>query len=110
MPGGSRLVTAVDQVWATDITSIPLEKGFLDLMAIVDHFSRNVVSWKAEISLASFPWRYCHVRPHSSLGGRTPHEVYTEAKPFLPSGVNDIRGQNCPTKGTHIRPCPWAES
>jgi putative transposase len=24
--------------------------------------------WEAEISLARFLWRYCHVRPHSSLG------------------------------------------
>ena len=24
--------------------------------------------WDAEISLARFLWRYCHVRPHSSLG------------------------------------------
>jgi putative transposase len=163
-----RLVTAVDQVWATDITYIPLEKGFLYLVAIVDLFSRNVLSWKlsnsldtefclealemaleggrkaeifhsdqgcqftssdfvarlqsekikiswsgrkrcydnimverlwrtvkyeevylraysdgweAEINLARFLWRYCHVRPHSSLGGRTPHEVYTETEP-----------------------------
>lgn len=34
--------------------------------------------WEAEISLARFLWRYCHVRPHSSLGGSTPHAVYTE--------------------------------
>jgi putative transposase len=34
--------------------------------------------WEAEISLARFLWRYCHVRPHSSLGGRTPHDVYNE--------------------------------
>jgi putative transposase len=34
--------------------------------------------WEAEISLARFLWRYCHVRPHSSLGGRTHHEVYNE--------------------------------
>ena len=161
-------VTAVDQAWATDITYIPLQKGFLYLVAIMDLFSRNVLSWKlsnsldtefclealemalgggrrpeifhsdqgcqftsgdfvarlqaeeiriswsgrkrcydnilverlwrtvkyeevylraysdgweAEISLARFLWRYCHVRPHSSLRGRTPHEGYTEAKP-----------------------------
>jgi putative transposase len=161
-------VRAVDQVWATGITCIPLHKGFLYLVAIVDLFSRNVLSWKlsnsldtefclealeaalgggrkpeifhsdqgcqftsstfvarlqaeeikiswsgrkrcydnilverlwrtvkyeevylraysdgweAEISLARFLWRYCHVRPHSSLGGKTPHEVYTEAEP-----------------------------
>ena len=162
------LVTAVDQVWATDITYIPMRKGFLYLVAIVDLFSRNILSWKlsnsletefcldaleialeggrkpeifhsdqgcqftssdfvarlqaekikiswsgrkrcydnilverlwrtvkyeevylraysdgweAEISLARFLWKYCHVRPHSALGGRTPHEVYTENEP-----------------------------
>ena len=30
----------------TDITYIPLQKGFLYLVAIVDLFSRNVLSWK----------------------------------------------------------------
>lgn len=168
-----RQVRAVDQVWATDITCIPLQKGFLYLVAIVDLFSRNLFSfgeafgysWKlsnsldtefcldalemaleggrrpeifhsdqgcqftsgdfvarlqaeaikiswsgrkrchdnilverlwrtvryeevylhaysdggeAEISPPRFLWRYCHARPHSSLGSRTPHEAYIE--------------------------------
>ena len=42
----AKKITAVDQVWATDITYIPLQKGFLYLVAIVDLFSRNVLSWK----------------------------------------------------------------
>ena len=37
--------------------------------------------WEAEIGLARFLWRYCHVRPRSSLAGITPHEVYTETEP-----------------------------
>ena len=160
-------VRGIDQVWATDITYIPLQKGFLYLVAIVDLFSRHVLSWKlsnsldtefclealemalagghkpeifhsdqgcqftstafvarlkaeeveiswsgrrrcydnilverlwrtlkyeevylraysdgweAETCLAQFIWRYCNVRPHSSLGGRTPQEVYTETE------------------------------
>ena len=155
-------IRAADQIWATDITYIPLQRGFLYLLAIVDLFSRNVLSWKlsnsldtefclqalemalsgglkpeifhsdqgcqftssdfvarlreetiriswsgrkrcydiilverlwrtlkyeevylhayndgweAEVNLARFLWRYCHVRPHSSLGGKTPQEV-----------------------------------
>ena len=40
-----REITAVDQAWATDITYIPLQKGFLYLVAIVDLFSRNVYSF-----------------------------------------------------------------
>jgi len=46
-----RAVTAPDQVWATDITYIPLRKGFLYLVAIVDLFSRHVLSWKLSNSL-----------------------------------------------------------
>jgi|688.fasta_scaffold02326_20 putative transposase len=45
------MVTAVDQVWATDITYIPMRKGFLYLVAIVDLFSRNILSWKLSNSL-----------------------------------------------------------
>jgi len=41
-----KLVTSVDQVWATDITYIPLPKGFLYLLAVVDLFSSHVLSWK----------------------------------------------------------------
>jgi putative transposase len=37
--------------------------------------------WEAEISLAHFLCRYCHVWPHSSLGGKTPLEVYNETEP-----------------------------
>ena len=44
-------VRAVDQVWATDITYIPLQKGFLYLVAIMDLYSRYVVSWRLSNSL-----------------------------------------------------------
>jgi hypothetical protein len=44
-------IKAVDQVWATDVTYIPLRKGFLYLVAVVDLFSRHVLSWKLSNSL-----------------------------------------------------------
>ena len=34
-----------NQVWATDITYIPMEKGFMYLMAVIDLYSRYVVHW-----------------------------------------------------------------
>ena len=34
-----------DQVWSTDITYIPMVRGFLYLVAIMDWFSRYVLSW-----------------------------------------------------------------
>jgi len=34
-----------NQVWATDITYIPMAKGFMYLVAIIDLFSRKILSW-----------------------------------------------------------------
>lgn len=42
-----------NQVWGTDITYIPTEAGYLFLVAILDLFSRYVVSWKTSESLES---------------------------------------------------------
>jgi len=39
-------VNRVDQVWAADITYIPMAQGFLYLIAIMDWHSRYVVAWK----------------------------------------------------------------
>ena len=39
-------VNRVDQVWASDITYIPMAQGFLYLVAIMDWHSRHVVAWK----------------------------------------------------------------
>jgi hypothetical protein len=44
-------VTRPDQVWATDITYIPMARGFVYLIAIVDWFSRRVLSWRLSITL-----------------------------------------------------------
>ncbi len=40
-----------NQVWATDITYIPMARGFVYLIAIVDWFSRRVLSWPLSITL-----------------------------------------------------------
>jgi len=39
-------VNRVDQVWAADITYIPMAQGFLYLVAIMDWHSRRVLAWK----------------------------------------------------------------
>ena len=39
-------VNRVNQVWAADITYIPMAKGFLYLIAIMDWHSRYVVAWR----------------------------------------------------------------
>lgn len=42
-----------NQVWATDITYLPMERGFMYLVAIVDWYSRYVISWRLSNSLES---------------------------------------------------------
>jgi putative transposase len=40
-----------NQVWAMDITYIPMARGFVYLAAVVDWFSRRVLSWQVSITL-----------------------------------------------------------
>jgi putative transposase len=39
-------IERVNQVWSTDITYIPLPNGFLYLTAVIDWYSRYVLSWR----------------------------------------------------------------
>jgi putative transposase len=40
-----------NQVWCSDLTYIPMKKGFLYLMAVMDWHSRKVLSWKLSNTL-----------------------------------------------------------
>lgn len=40
------LIDRPNHVWSTDITYIPLQKGFMYLTAIIDWYSRYVISWR----------------------------------------------------------------
>lgn len=44
-------VTRPNQVWAMDITYIPMARGFVYLAAVVDWFSRRVLAWRVSISM-----------------------------------------------------------
>jgi putative transposase len=39
------------QVWCADITYIPMAKGFVYLVAVMDWFSRRVLSWRLSITM-----------------------------------------------------------
>lgn len=43
--------TRVNQVWSTDITYIRLHGGFISLVAVMDWFSRYVLSWAVSITM-----------------------------------------------------------
>ena len=44
-------ITRPNQVWAMDITYIPMARGFVYLAALVDWFSRRVLAWRLSITI-----------------------------------------------------------
>ena len=46
-------INGPDQVWCTDITYIPLQTGFMYLVAVMDWWSRHVLAWETSDTLDS---------------------------------------------------------
>lgn len=46
-------ITGPDHVWSTDITYIPMQRGFMYLVAVMDWYSRYVLSWELSNSMES---------------------------------------------------------
>ena len=44
-------ITRSNQVWAMDITYIPMARGFVYLAVVLDWFSRRVLSWRLSITM-----------------------------------------------------------
>jgi putative transposase len=44
-------ITNPNQVWASDITYIPMRRGFMYMIAIIDVFSRKILSWSISNSM-----------------------------------------------------------
>ncbi len=44
-------VTRPNQVWAMDITYVPMRRGFVYLAAVIDWFTRKVLAWRGSITL-----------------------------------------------------------
>ncbi len=61
------------QVWATDITYIPMAKGFVYLVAIVDWFSRKVLAWRVSITMQA---DFCIEALEEALGRYGKPEIF----------------------------------
>jgi putative transposase len=62
-------VTRPDQVWASDITYVPLRHGFLYLVAVMDWYSRYVISWRLSNTLTG---SFCLEALDEALAQATP--------------------------------------
>lgn len=47
------LIERPNQVWATDITYLPMAKGFVYLVAILDLYSRKVLAWRVSNAMTT---------------------------------------------------------
>lgn len=45
------LIDRPNQVWSTDITYIPMQDGFMYLTAVIDWYSRYILSWRISNTL-----------------------------------------------------------
>ncbi len=57
-------VSRVNQVWAADITYIPMAQGFVFLVAIIDWYSRRVLAWRLSNTLET---NFCVEALHEAL-------------------------------------------
>lgn len=64
-----------NQVWSADITYIPMRRGFLYLFAIIDLFSRYVVSWSLSSSMEA---DFCVDALKGALGKASPEIMNTD--------------------------------
>jgi putative transposase len=58
-----------DQVWCSDITYLRLQHGFAYLVAVMDWFSRYVISWELSLSLDC---HFCNEALQAALRGDRP--------------------------------------
>jgi len=68
-------VVRPDQVWAADLTYIRLLRGFIYLVAIMDWFSRYVLSWEISITLET---DFCVSALRRALEDRRPEIFNTD--------------------------------
>lgn len=70
-----REITKPDEVWAADITYIPMRSGFMYLVAIIDWYSRYVLAWRLSNSLES---SFCVDVLEEALSQRRPEIFNTD--------------------------------
>lgn len=68
-------ITHPNQVWSTDITYIPMPQGFMYLVAIIDWYSRYVLTWQLSNTLDG---HFCLMALEQALAQGTPEIFNTD--------------------------------
>lgn len=82
-------VVRADQVWAADITYLPLARGFAFLVAIIDWFSRAVLAWRISNTMAV---EFCVEALEDALGRHGPPGIFNtdQGAQFAASEFTDV--------------------
>ena len=78
-----------NQVWAADITYIPMSRGFMYLVAVMDWHSRKVLSWRVSNSLDS---DFCVEALKDALSRYGTPEIFNtdQGAQFTSQGFTDV--------------------
>jgi putative transposase len=86
-----------NQVWAMDITYIPMARGFVYLTAVMDWFSRRVLAWRLSITMEA---EFCIEAVEEALARHGRPEIFnTDSK-------NNGVGSFSAVRSYHARNCP----
>lgn len=80
-------VTRPNQVWAMDITYVPMARGFVYLTAVVDWFSRRVLAWRLSITLSA---DFCVEALEEALERHGKPEIFNSDQGSQFTGINFI--------------------
>ena len=92
-------ITRPNQVWAMDITYIPMARGFVYLAVVLDWFSRRVLSWRLSITMEA---AFCVETLEDALA------VTASQTSSIPIRVRSSRGRPSPVcSPTTALPSGW---
>jgi len=82
-----RVLTHADEVWSSDIMYVPMWRGFMYLTAVIDWYSRYVLSWRLSNTLDG---RFCLEALDEALAVGRPEIFNTDqgAIPSNPAGTS----------------------
>lgn len=67
------IINKPNQVWAADITYIPMRRGFMYLVAVMDWYSRKVLSWRISNTMDS---DFCIAAVKEAMSKYGPPEIF----------------------------------
>ena len=74
-----------NQVWAMDITCIPMARGFVYLAAVLDWFSRRVLAWRLSITLEA---EFCLDAVQEALARHGKPEIFNTDSKYVPTSYS----------------------